>query len=182
MELLNLIIIIPVREVFLLEILLELFPLQFPFTDLLYLLEVFPPNGCSSILIKYGKSCLHVSWIILYLIVLLYPKNPSFSFLSRLYLTIICKRFSFPKFILRAIPMVFSSSPFMRRWTCISTGFFIIRWSTRSPSSSHSAALTAFSPRVYMPLQICQTLQHGRIQMMLLFLGFNQDSHGGCNI
>ena len=61
MELLDLFIIIPVRKVFLLEILLELFPLQFPFTNLLYVLEVFPPNGCPSNQIEYGNSCLHVS-------------------------------------------------------------------------------------------------------------------------
>ena len=60
MELLDLVIIIPVRKVFPPEILLELFPLQFPFTDLLYLLEVFPPNGCLSIQIEYGNSGLHV--------------------------------------------------------------------------------------------------------------------------
>ena len=61
MEFLNLVIIIPVREVFLLEILLELFPLKSPFIDPLYLLEVFPPNGYPAIQIEYGNSCLHVS-------------------------------------------------------------------------------------------------------------------------
>ena len=102
--------------------------------------------------------------------------------MSRLYLTIKCRRFSFLKFIPRAIPMVSYSSLFMRRWTCISTGFFGVRRSTGSPSPSPSAALTSFSPRVYLPLQICQTLQHGSIQLNLLFLGFNQASHGGCNL
>ena len=43
-ELLDIVIIIPVKEVFLPEILLELFPFQSPLTDLIYLLEVFPPN------------------------------------------------------------------------------------------------------------------------------------------
>ena len=123
----------------------------------------------------------------MHLKVLLYPKKPSFSFLSRLYLTIKCRRFSFPKFISRAIPMMSSSFPLMRRWTCISTGFFRIRWSTRIPSPSPSAALTAFWPwctpsRIYLFLQVCQTLQYGSIQLMLLFLGFNQASHGGCNL
>ena len=33
-----------------------------------------------------------------------------------------------------------------------------------------------------LSLQVYQTLQHGSIQLMLLFLGFNQASHGGCNI
>ena len=60
MEFLNLIIIIPFREISLIKILLELLPLQSPFTDPLYLLEVFPPNGGSSIQIVYGNSCLHV--------------------------------------------------------------------------------------------------------------------------
>ena len=154
MELLDLVIIIPVRKVFLPKILLELFPLQFPFTDLIYLLEVFPPNGFPSIQIEYGNSCLHVSWIILHLKVLIDPKKPRFSFLSHLYLTINSRRFRFPKFISRAIPMV-PSSFLMRRWTCIPTGYFRIRWSTGSPSSSPSAALTAFwswctSSKIYL--------------------------------
>ena len=160
MKLFDLIIIILVREVLLLEILLELFPLKSPFTDPLYLFEVFPPNGCSSIHIEYGNSYLHVSWIILYLEVLLYPKEPSFSFLSHLYITIKCRRFSFPKFISRAIPMVPSSFSFMRRWTCISIGFFRVRWSTGNPSPFPSAALTAFQSwctlsRIYLSLQVC---------------------------
>ena len=154
MEILNLVIIIPVKEVFLPEILLELLPLQFPFTDPLYLLEVFPPNGCSSIQIKYGNSCLHVSGIIMHLKVLLYPKKPSFSLLSSLYLTIKCRRLSFLKFIPRAIPMV-SFSFLMRRWTFIPAEYFRIRWSTRSPSPSPSVAITGFltcciSSRVYL--------------------------------
>ena len=61
MELLNLVIIITVKEVFLLEILLELFPLKSPFTDPLYLLEVVTPNGFPSIQIEYGNPFLHVS-------------------------------------------------------------------------------------------------------------------------
>ena len=122
----------------------------------------------------------------MHLKVLLYPKKPSFNFLSSSYLTIKGSRFSFLKFILREIPMVSSSSPFMRRWACIPTGSFRIRWSTRIPSPSPSAASAAFWPccissRVYIFLQVCQTLQYGSIRLMLLFLGFNQASHGGCN-
>ena len=45
MEFFDLVIIILVREVFLFEILIGLFPLQSPITDPLYSLEVFPPNG-----------------------------------------------------------------------------------------------------------------------------------------
>ena len=83
--------------------------------------------------------------------------------------------------------MVCYSFPFMRRWTCISTGFFRVRWSTGSPSPPPSVALTAFwtwctSSRIYLLLQVYQTLQHGSIQLMLLFLGFIQASHGGCNV
>ena len=115
MELLNLVSIITVREVFLLEILLELFPLKSPFTNPLYLYEVFPPNGCPSIQIEYGNPCLHVSRLFLNLEVLLYPKKPSFSFLSNIYLTIKCRRFILLKFIPRVIPMVPPSFSFMRR-------------------------------------------------------------------
>ena len=54
-------------------------------------------------------------------------------------------------------------------------------------SSSPSTTLTTFwfwctSSRIYLSLQAYQTLQHGSIQLVLLFLGFNQASHGGCNI
>ena len=35
---------------------------------------------------------------------------------------------------------------------------------------------------VYLSLQVCQTLQHGNIQLMLLFLSFNQAPHSRCNI
>ena len=187
MELLDLIIIIPIRKVFLPQILLELFPLQFSFDDPLYLIEVFPPNGWFSIQIEYGNSYLHVSWIIMHLKALHYPKKPSFSLLSSLYLTIKCRRFGFLKFIPRAIPIVSFSFPFTRIWTCIPAGFFRVRWSTRIPSPSPNAALTTFqscytSSRVYLSLQVCQNLQHWSIQLMLLFLRFNQDSHGSCNI
>ena len=52
---------------------------------------------------------------------------------------------------------------------------------------SPSIAFTAFwsfrtSSKIYLSLQVFQTLQHCSIQLMLLFLGFNQASHGGCNI
>ena len=126
MELLNLVIIIPVKEVFLLEIILELFPPKSPFTDPLYLLEVFPTNGCSSIQIEYCNSCLHVPQTILNLKLLLYPKKPRFSLLSSLYLTIKRRRFRFLEFILSAIPMVSLSFPFMRRRAQIPTGFLRI--------------------------------------------------------
>ena len=75
----------------------------------------------------------------------------------------------------------------MRIITWIPTGFFRIGWSTRSASPSPSAALTAFWPwctpsRIYLSLQVFQNLQYGSIQLILLFLGFNQASHGGCNL
>ena len=73
MEFFDLVIIVPVREIFLLEILLELLPLKPSFVDPLYLLEVLPPNGCPSVQIEYGNPCLHVPRMILNLEVLLYP-------------------------------------------------------------------------------------------------------------
>ena len=83
--------------------------------------------------------------------------------------------------------MVSSSFPLMRRRACISIGLFRIRWSTRSPSPYPSATLTTFWPwctpsRIYLFLQVCQTLQYGSIQLMLIFLGFNQAFDGGCNL
>ena len=61
MKFFDIVIIVPVNEVFPLEILLELFPLKSPFNDLTYLLEVLQLNGCPSIQIEYGKYFLHVS-------------------------------------------------------------------------------------------------------------------------
>ena len=104
MELFDLVIIVPVREVFLHEIILEPFPHKSSFTGPPYLLEVLPPNGCPSIQTEYGNPCLHVPQIILNLKVLLYPKKPSFNLLSSLYFTI-KRRFSLLKFIPRAIPI-----------------------------------------------------------------------------
>ena len=88
MELFDIIIIVPIREVLLVEILLELFPPNLPFIQLLYLLEVLPPNGCSSIQIEDGYTCLHISWIVLDFEIFLHPKKTSFSFLTGLYLTV----------------------------------------------------------------------------------------------
>ena len=49
-------------------------------------------------------------------------------------------------------------------------------------AKGNMANISATIPRVYLSLQVYQTLQHSSIQLMLLFLGFNQASHGGCNI
>ena len=54
MKFFDLVIIVPVREVFLLEILLQLSPTNFPFINLLHLSEVLPPYGCSSSQIEDG--------------------------------------------------------------------------------------------------------------------------------
>ena len=99
MELFDLIIIVPVREVLLLEILLELFPHNLPFIDLLHLPEVLPPYGCSSSRIGDGYSSLHIFGIVLDLEIFPHPKKPSFSFLSSLYLTIKSRMSCFLKFI-----------------------------------------------------------------------------------
>ena len=97
----------------------------------------------------------HVSWIIMNLKVLLYPKKPSFSFLSSLYLTIKRRRFILIKFIPRAIPMVPLSLFLARRRAWIPTCFFEVRLSTSSPYSSSGTTLTAFEfdctlPKVYL--------------------------------
>ena len=60
-KLFDIIIIVPIREVLLLEILLELFPHNSPFTTLIHLLEVLPLYGRSSSQIEDGYSILHIS-------------------------------------------------------------------------------------------------------------------------
>ena len=52
MELFDLVIIVPVREVFLLEILLELLPHNLPVIDLPHLLEVLPPYDALPFILK----------------------------------------------------------------------------------------------------------------------------------
>ena len=99
MELFDLIIIVPVREVLLLEILLELLPYNRLFIDLLYLPEVLPPYGFSSSQIEYGYLSLHISRVVLDLEIFSHPKKPSFSFLTIIYLTIEGRRPCLIKFI-----------------------------------------------------------------------------------
>ena len=92
MELFDIIIIVPIREVLLLEIFLELLAHNLPFIDLLHFPEVLPPYRCSSIQIEGGYTFLHISRVVLDLEILSHPKKPSFSFLTRFYLTIKCRR------------------------------------------------------------------------------------------
>ena len=91
MELFNLAIIVPIGEVLLLEILLELLPHNLSVIDLLHFHEVLPPYRCSFIQIEYGYPCLHISILVLDLEILSHPKKPRFSFLTRFYLTIKCR-------------------------------------------------------------------------------------------
>ena len=100
MELIDIIIIVPVIEVLLLEILLELFPHNLPFINLFHFPEVLPPYGCSSSQIEYGYPSLHISRIVLDLEIFSHPKKPSFSFLIVLYLAIKRRMLSLLGFIM----------------------------------------------------------------------------------
>ena len=88
MELFDLVIIVPIIEVILLEILLELLPHNLPFIDLLYLSEIIPPYGCSFGQIENGYSSFHIPRIVLDLEIFPHPQKPSSSFLTSLYLTV----------------------------------------------------------------------------------------------
>ena len=61
MELFDLTIFIPVREVLLIEINLELFPHNLPFINLIHLPKVIPPYGCPSNQIEDGYYSFHIS-------------------------------------------------------------------------------------------------------------------------
>ena len=61
MEFFDIFIIVPVREVFLLEILLEILPHYLSVIDLPHLLEMLPPYGIFSIQIEDGYPSLHIS-------------------------------------------------------------------------------------------------------------------------
>ena len=100
MELFDLVIIVPVREVLLLEILLELLPHNIPFIDILYFPEMLPPYGCPSSQIENGYSIFHIPRIVLDLEIFSYSLNLSFSFSTILYLTIKGRRPFLLKFIL----------------------------------------------------------------------------------
>ena len=163
MEFLDFIIIVPIRKVLLLEVFLELFSSDLPFTNLLYLLVVLLPNGCSSIQVKDGNPCLHVSWIVLYLEILLDPKKPSFIFLTSLYLTIKGRRY----FLFKFIPWTISIAPpplISMRWRAwIPSGSFRVRRSTTRPSFSSGTALATFwffclMLKVHLLSNVCQAL------------------------
>ena len=106
MEIFDFIIIVLVREVLLLEIFMELFPDNLPFIYILYFPEVLPPYGCYSNQIEDGYSSLHIYRVVLYLEILSHPKNPSFSFLTIIYLTIEGRRPCLLKFIMWTILVV----------------------------------------------------------------------------
>ena len=99
MELFNLIIILPIRDVLLLEIFLELFAYNISLIDLLYLPKVLPPHGFSSSQIEDDYHSLHISRVVLDLEIFSHPKKPRFSFLTILYLTIEVQRPCLLKFI-----------------------------------------------------------------------------------
>ena len=167
MELFDLVIIVPVREVLLLEILLELLPHNLPFIDLLYFPEMLPPYGCSYGQIENGYSSFHIPRIVLDLEFFSHPKKPSFSFLTSLYLTIKGRRPFLLKFISWVVPVAPPSLILVRRRTWISNGPFRVRRLTRWYISSSSSVLTPFwifclVLGVHISLNICQTLQHGR--------------------
>ena len=117
MELFDITIIVPVREVILLEILLELLPHNLPFIDLLYFPEVLPPYGCSSSQIEDGYPSNHISREVLDLEIFLHPNKPRFSFVSILYHTIKGRRPCLPEFITRTALVTPLSYDPMRRIT-----------------------------------------------------------------
>ena len=163
MKLFDLIIIVPVNEVFLLEILLELFPHNFPFINLLHFPAVLPPYGCSSSQIENGYSSLHIFKIVLDLEIILDPEKPSLCFLTVLCLTIEGRRPFLLKLILWDVPIMPLALFPMRRRDRILSGSFRIRWSTRNSFSSSSTAPTSFwsyclVPAVHLPLDVCQNL------------------------
>ena len=179
MELFNRIIIVHAGEVLLLEILMELFPHNLPFTNLLHLPKVLSPYGCPSNQIEGGYSSLHISWIVLHLEICSHPKKPSLSFLSILYLTIKGRRPFLLKFITWMVPVI--PLPLIpmgwRAW--IHSGSFRFRCLTRRSLSSSGTALTTFwsygpVPRFHLPLDVSQNLQHGCIQPILVLLILNQ--------
>ena len=82
MEFFNLVIIVPIREVLLLEIFLELFLDNISLIYLIYFPKVFPPNRRSSCQIENRYLKFHISKIILDLEIFSYSQKPSFNFLT----------------------------------------------------------------------------------------------------
>ena len=75
MELFDLIIVVPIIEVHLLDMLLELFPDNLPFINIFHLPEVLPQYRCSSSEIEYGYPSLHISRVVLDLEYFLIPRS-----------------------------------------------------------------------------------------------------------
>ena len=178
-ELFDLVIIIPIIEVLLPEIILELLPHNFPSINILHFPEVLPPYGCSSSQIEDGYSSLHISWIVLDLEIFPHPKNPSFNFLTIIYLSIEGRRSCLLKLITRMVLVTPLPLILVRRRNWTTSGSFGVRWPTRRSLSSCSSALTSFGPyypvpRVHTPLNVCQNWQHGCIHLILLLPSLDQ--------
>ena len=139
-------------------------------------------NSTAWIYIEDGFPSLHISWVVLDLEILPHPKKPSFSFLTRFYLTIKCRRLcllKFPIWIVLAMPLPLSPMRW-RAWT--PNGFFRVIgptrryfWSMGSISRKPSWAIGPLAgispwtiptpfwicclmPKFYLPLDVYQTL------------------------
>ena len=136
------------------------------------------PYGCSSREIEDNYSSLHISWIVLDLQIFSHSKKPSFSFLTILYLPIEGRQPCILKFITWMVLVASIFLILVRRRTWTTSGSFRFRWPTRRSLSSFSIALTSFwsyclVPRVHLPMNVCQNLQHG-FQLILLLQSLNQ--------
>ena len=112
------------------KVLLELFPHNLPFINLLLLSKVIPPYICSLIQIKYRNPFLHVLELVLDLEILPHPKNLSVLSLTIFFFTIKSGRFGLLKFCMcvdleNPLPLI----P-MRRRDWIFNGVFRGIWIT----------------------------------------------------
>ena len=90
--------IVPIEEVLLLEVLIELLPHNLPLIYILDLSTMIPLYRYSSIQIEYGHACLHVLEVVLDLEILPHPKNPSLNSFTWFGFTIKNGKFFLPKF------------------------------------------------------------------------------------
>jgi hypothetical protein len=92
-----------------LEVFLKLLPRQFAFLQSLDFLEVFPPNGSSSIQVDNNNPFLSVLGVIMYPKLLLHTKQPCLELFSLINFSIEGRRLNLLEFLsqitLRIIPL-----------------------------------------------------------------------------
>ena len=145
-ELLHFLVIEMIREVLLLEVLLELLPSDPTFINMFHLLQLVPPHYSFSVSMVGGNPIFQIWWIVMQLEISLESKLPCFDIIFPFSFTIKGRWLELPQLSLQTIYLLLPSLVSDRRhlWTsygifrCIKLSFWVGRWlvSMRSTSTS----------------------------------------------